>query len=262
MRSIAHILTVVLAAGAPAFAQPASQPSNPPAVTPQPGLPAAADLFERCITASGGEAKIRSITSRKITGLLKDVKTGRAVARLTLFRAAPDKSLTLRDVPGSGVTEVGFNGSVAWMKDPAGKVSILNESETTAQREASSFYGEVDYKTLYSEITTVEKLTFEGQPAYRVQYVSRSGGTGSLMFSDETGLVIGAITDRKASQGGSISVTAILSDFKDVDGVKYAHRVVQRVGANEVEITFDSVQHNPADLPSFDPPKPASPSGG
>ena len=60
-----------------------------------------------------------------------------------------------------------------------------------------------------------------------------------MYFDKDSGL----ITQREGMQQGMVTVTKI-SDYKEIDGVKIAHRNESSGGQMNPIITFSSVEHN------------------
>ena len=79
----------------------------------------------------------------------------------------------------------------------------------------------------------------------------KEGPAETVYFSKASGLIV----QTTAEQQG-MAVTSKVGDYKEVDGVKIAHKMVSEGGAMNITITFDSIEQNvDIDKSKFDIPE-------
>ena len=101
------------------------------------------------------------------------------------------------------------------------------------------------YSTLYPEaqiasLETVSDTTFEGSASYGVKVTTTWGETYHEFFDKESGLLVGT-TRAQASPMGNVEVVTVVSDWRDVEGLRVPFRSVQRTMGIEQVITVSSV---------------------
>lgn len=233
--------------------QPATQPAAQPETQPA-DLPAAESLFEAYIQAIGGREKIAAHHDRTLHGIYRVYSNGDTQI-LTLYTQAPDKMRAVLDAPALGSTIRCTNGQVAWGTNVSGTPFQLPEHESKEIMDSAFFAGEAAYKDRYESIKTVGTASFEGKPAYQVDFVTKTGLTGSVFFDVDSKLVVAR--QIKAADGKGDGTLVLVTGYKEFEGVLFPTKQQQRMGSVQnlsVEIEFRWIDVNTGNLPSFDPP--------
>lgn len=246
MHLFARIVPALLAAlllAAPATAQDAQD------------LPDAASLFEKHIEAIGGHDAIAKHHDRTLYGDYRVLETGE-VQLLTIYSEAPNRMRAELTAPAVGSTIRCTDGQTAWGVNTTGAPFELAGRDREELMDSANFKGEADYKNLYESYTTANKITVDGNSAWRVDVVSKSGLKGAVYFDVETGLVMARQifpTDVQANNDTLI----VVSDYKDFDGVllptKQRHLLGEKL-TPVIETEFRWIKINTGEMPEFDPP--------
>lgn len=234
----------------------AMQISPAPAGQPEAAadLPDAASLFEAYIEASGGMENHLGHKDRVMHGVYTFLSLDDTQI-LTIYAKSPNSLRAELESPGVGLTLRCTNGTIAWGTNVVGAPFELSEQATKELLDGAVFIGEAGYKDHYESITTVGSLVLDGRPAYRVDFVTKSGLAGSVYFDPETGLVAGRqLLPGENTRGGPL---VLVKDYQEFDGVLLPTFQRQLMGQDltpTVEVQIKWVEINTGKLPSFDPP--------
>ena len=203
-------------------------------------LPDGATVVRRFIEAVGGEAAVMKLTSRHAKGRLEVPAQG-VVGDLELYAKAPNLMTVTVDIPGMMTVRSGYDGTVGWTMNPMQGPAVLEGLSLQQMQQSADFYSVLYPKRLFKAIETVAAEDFEGTPCYRVKVTTIGGEEYFDFFNRETGLLMGSRRTRATAQG-DLETTALVSDWKPVDGVLLPHKNVQRVMGIEQVMTFTSIQ--------------------
>jgi hypothetical protein len=220
-------------------------------------LPAAREVLERSIAASGGRTVLEAAKALHFTGSFSMPLQGLQGA-VDAWQAHPGKSLVTVDVPGVGQIQSGSDGTVGWSKDPMQGARLLTGKELEQARATERLLQGLDLDELYATMDTVGGEDFEGRPAWKLHLVTKEGALEQDAWYDvESGRQLG-LSMQVESPMGRLPVTIIMADYKEFDGLTLPTRIVNRMTAMGTAIeqvtTIDTVSINPEALPSFDPP--------
>jgi hypothetical protein len=231
----------MLAAGAPiAAAQAATD------------LPAARTVIDRFVRAIGGREAVLKYKTRREVGTF-EVPSQNVSGSLEVLAGAPDRMLLRISLPGVGEIQNGFDGKVAWAINPMTGPMLLDGPVRDQTRMDADFYSELHDAKQYKTLETVERIEFEGVPAYKLRLVHLSGEDDVEYFAVDSGLLVGSVVTR-ASPMGSVQVTSILSDYKDFGGLRVATRLRQKLMGVEQVMTIVTVEFDTLDDAAFAPP--------
>ncbi len=235
-------------AGAPPA--PATAPTAQPAPSvPKDQLPSAESLFEKHIANIGGEAKVRAVTSRIMESTV-EILPARDLSRMTVYQKAPNILYAYLEQPGVLNLEVGFDGDIAWSRNIDGVVATMIGEERAAMKLSAAFYAEVDYKSLFTTIETVDLVDFGGKKCYKVRVVDHDGREAFRFFDQQLGLLLGQLSVIQTAQGPQEQTTAVLQ-YREFDGLLYAGATIQRRPGMDIVTTLRSVVTNPKDMPQL-----------
>lgn len=259
MLTLAHaaaVLTMLVPLGSAPESSTMGNPS--PTASGQPDaaeLPAAADLFEAHIAATGGLAAHQSHQNRVLNGIYRMLEEDETQI-IRVFTAAPDKFRAEIEAPALGTTIRGFNGDVAWGLNLSGKPFLLQEAREKAQiMDNAVFLGEAGYKERYATIATDSIAKIDGRDAYRVAFETITGIKGAVYFDVESKLLMAR--EVAAENNPALLTLVTVSDYREIEGVLMPMVQRQRLASQSqpaIEIEFRWVEVNVDELPSFDPP--------
>jgi hypothetical protein len=228
-----------------------SAPPQPQAAAAE-ALPAAQTIIDRHIAAVGGRDAIKALNSINIKGSLAIPANGMS-GTIEVFAARPNKTLAKTTLAGIGDISEGFDGTVAWSLSPMTGPMLVTGEELAQKAFDSQFDGALGIASRYESIKTLEKTTFEGRPAYKVELTRKNGGKDIDFYDAETGLKAGSIIERKNPMG-TISVTTSLTDYKKFGALLQPTVMKQSMTGVQMITTFTSVEYNTVDPSVFELP--------
>ncbi len=230
-----------------------TEAKSKPALEVAPELPPTpAELFEAYVRAMGGRARILRGNSYRAKGTLSVADQG-IEGELLVYMAAPNKTLTVLQMPGFGEVREGFDGEVGWSIDPMSGPRTKSGDELRDLERRSELHYALEFQKFYREMRTSGRRVFGKQDCYRVELKTLDDRDEVLYFSVESGLLVGreAMTPTVM---GDVRIVSHYEEYRKVDGLAHPVRVRQVQGASTSIISLDEVEENPAELPSFAPP--------
>jgi len=246
--------------------------------SPQETLPSAEALLARheaWLGAPEARARVRGLVLRGTIAVpgMEGALGGSGVPRFEELHlrgeageAGPVRVLQTSHWGSWGDQVQGTDGVVSWTTDPAFGVSVSEgEAQGPARRLWATFRG-APWDALYAGAKTVGTAERAGRAVVELALEPRGGGAGERWFlAPDTGeLVALGIGLPDPTSGGLLPMEYGFSEWKVVDGVRYAHRRVQRVLASadagtatmEIVYTVESAAHEAALAPERLAPPP------
>lgn len=195
-------------------------------------------VIDNYINALGGKENLRKVIDR--TTIMTSNINGHKIT-MTIYQKAPDKMQQIIDL-GAFKQNIFFDGSKGVM-EVEGKKLEVNGSEL----EKLKYESTLDLLTNLDSIGIKLKLdgidTVKGKDAYKIEMILPSGTKWIQYYNPQTGLKVKESKDITAPQGTYAQVT-YLSDYREVDGVKYPFSIKQEVGQQNIEFTVSTIQVN------------------
>jgi len=253
--SLACVLALALA-GCGGKSAPSTNPTAPAAAASGtvPAEPRTGEeVIEHALAAQGGRDAMAKITSLKQTGTLLIPQMG-AKGTIAIQAAPPRSSVTLIDIPGIGKIAQGVRDDIAWEMNPMTGSRIVTGAERALLLRESTFNADLIWKELFPKAELGGVVDFQGTPAYKVVLTAKEGDTQTRYFAKDTLLPIG-LEMTVESQMGKVPVVMKIADYRDVGGIKYAHKLVRNEGPVTLEIQIDKIEPNaPIDPSVFELP--------
>jgi Domain of unknown function (DUF4412)/Protein of unknown function (DUF620) len=213
-------------------------------------LPPAQQIVDRYVRAIGGRPAFARLASRH---MVAEMSMSGMTMQMETFTARPNKMVAVVSVSGMTITS-GYNGQVAWQNSPMTGPRVLSEGAELKQvLDNAQFDRSLDPSASSTSMTTVGERTVEGRACWDVKIVSTNGIESTNCFDKETWLLV-ATRSRQVSQQGEIEVDAVVSDYKEFDGVKIPTRMVSSMMGQQVVMTVKSVSHAPIPASRFELP--------
>jgi outer membrane lipoprotein-sorting protein len=218
------------------------------AATSAVGAATVEEIVASNLEARGGEENWLAVQTTKMAGTMR--MTGGAAGALevpfTVELKRPD-SIRL-EFTMQGMTAVqAFDGETGWAILPfLGKP----DPEEMAEDRLKELRNRADIDSVlvnYEEKGhTVELLGTEevdGTPAYKLR-VTRANGDVDTLYLDEEYFVEFKVESTREIQGNEINVSTVLGDYKEVDGLLFAHSMEMSYGGSEAQqvITFTKIE--------------------
>jgi len=209
---------------------------NPPSVD---------SILDKFIEAFGGKAAMEKIKSRTIKG---DLELMGSTSDWVLEAKAPNKQFSGFDNPTLGTVADGFDGTIAWSKNQSG-VRVKEGEELAKTKRDSEFYRYLNLRKQYPDLGYKGTDKVDGEEVHILESKPSASSTERFSFSTKSNLLIRQESEFEGPQG-KVGVTVRLTDFRPVDGIKYAHSLKFRIRAGEQELEFaikvKEVKHNEA----------------
>jgi len=239
---IAIIAMPCIAQEPPAKPEPkAPEPKAAEAATPEP-LPTIDQILDKMIENLGGKAALEKITSREVSGSF-EIPAFNVVGTLKAYAKAPNKNVSIADVPGFGIVQRGFDGTTAWEQEPTAGLREVTGPELSARKRDSDLHADLHMKDLFKKLTVKGKEKVGDKEAYLVEATPAEGNPEKLYFDVKSGLLIRHDAERESAQGSAL-IETYLGDYKEVDGVKVPCTMRQVNPAFEMTIKITEIKHN------------------
>ena len=196
-------------------------------------------VVENYLAAIGGRERLESLTDVEIDmkmsmqGMTIDAK---------MYQKAPDKFRMTISMGGNILNDQKYDGTVGKMSGMQGD-QVLEGKQLENLQAQSQFmrelkYGELGYKLQLKSIEMVN-----GKETYMVEIFHPWSGTGYDYYDIETGLRLREDKIEVGPDGEMVQIT-ILSDYKDVDGILYPHKLDMTIGPQQFSAAVENVSLN------------------
>jgi len=216
------------------------------------GLPVTAqdmsldDVLAKHYAALGGLDNLKGVNSATLKGNMTMGQGMEAPFTMRFLRPMMARlEFTMQGMTGIQA----YDGEVAWMVMPfLGKndPEEMADDQAKSMKEQADFDGPlVDWKAKGHQVELVGMEETEGTEAYKLQ-VNLSNGDVRYHFLDSESFITIKQEGKTEVQGNEVEFETILSDYKQVDGLWFAHSVESKPkGAPSGQvITIDSIELN------------------
>lgn len=204
-----------------------------------------AEILSEATAAAGGEAlkKVKSLEI-KTTGSIQS-PTGPMAVTVKVQLELPDKSRLEVDL-GTAVITSGFDGKAGWLESPQGTIEMPADLNSEVLRGIDLTGGVGLYKKGLSGKTEAKfggEKEVAGQKTWLVEWTGPSGIV--KLYFDATTKMLVAAKYRNTTMGGVFEEERRLSDFREVEGIKFPYRwVTYRDGTLFSDQTVTEVKVN------------------
>lgn len=216
--------------------QPAARPADA-----QPAL-TAEQVIERSIEATGGREAREKMTSTVARGTVELTAQGLR-STMEFYAKTPNKRLVITKAEGVGEFKQGYDGQVGWSDNPVQGLRELSGEELARLRREATFNPEIKWRDLYRKVELVGKDKVGERETYVVRLTPLEGKPLTRYYDAQTFLLLRQDLVQDTSQG-PMAVTAIMSDYRDVNGIKAPFRIEQQLPVGKVIIKMVEVQNN------------------
>jgi len=206
-------------------------------------------VLDNFITAKYGVAP--GVALDKKLKKIKDVTTKMTFAmqgqtiNITAYSKAPNKSASIISMGTMVVQKETFNGKTGKASGMQGSKDITEGDELEELKLKSTMHIETKHDALgfKSELQGIEPI--DGKDAYKLETTDPKGNKESVWFDVASGLKVKSMSVKDVEQmGGSVTAVTLMSDYRDVKGVKYAFKISQTVGPQAMDMEVNSVEVN------------------
>ena len=191
------------------------------------------DIFENHLNAIGGVEKLNSVKSITITAAVT-IPGAPFKPNAIIKEKFPNKSSMEMSVPNMGTLMTQkFNGEDGYIEQMGQKIPY-EDDQKTEQKEKKGLFEEIYLDDSVAQIVSLSPV--DGKDIYKVQIKENSfrfyeADTGLLIMTEET----------TVAMGNEIKTITKFSDYKEVDGVKYAFKREIITGPQTIVIEADQV---------------------
>ena len=208
--------------------------------------PTAEELVARNTEAKGGLAKIKAITSIRMTGRLQQGDFSATVGQEAKAPNLLRETFTIQNM-----TQIqAYDGSVGWQispfqgrKDP----ELLGEDDVRDLVEQADFYGPlIDYRQKGHTIEYAGRIVVDGDDVYRLKVTLKNGDIYFYDLDPDTYLEI-RIETQQFIRGSVRERVSEVGSYKLVNGVYYPFSVEtgpKRNPSARAKITYEKIEAN------------------
>ncbi|KAF0150312.1 MAG: processing peptidase [Ignavibacteria bacterium] len=198
----------------------------------------AEQVVAKYVDAIGGRTNLEKIQDEtlKMIGSMQGMNIN-----ITITRKAPNKMYQLVDF-GVGQQKTLFDGEKA-------KINAMGQEQevTGAQLEEMKVESTLNSYLYYDNLGVKLELggmeALNGKNSYKVNLVFPSGKKSVQYYDVKSGLLVKTSSSVESPQG-AMNISVEYADYKDVNGVKVAHKVIQGTPMGSIELTVTSVERN------------------
>tara|TARA_B100001109_G_scaffold117961_1_gene96156 strand:- start:697 stop:2829 length:2133 start_codon:yes stop_codon:yes gene_type:complete len=190
-------------------------------------------IFDKHLNAIGGIEKINSVTSISVTAAVT-IPGAPFKPNAILKEKAPNKSSMEMSVPNMGTLMTQkFNGEEGYIEQMGQKIPYEDEQKND-QKEKLGLFEETYLNADNCEIVSLSPI--DGKDVYKIKVKDNT----FRFYDSSTGLLIMTEETTKA-MGNDVTTTTKFSDYKEVDGVKFAFKTEIITGPQTIVIEADQV---------------------
>lgn len=218
--------------------------------------PSAEEVLDQHVKAIGGEAAAKKLKTRHIKATFEMPAMGMK-ADLEIISKAPDKLVSVFNIPNMGSIQEGYDGKVAWSKNPfGGGITEKSGAQLEQARAQADFYRDVEIKDRLTDLNHEGTKTVNGEECHVISGTDKSGNTERMFISKKDHLIKQIVSTIPDAAGTTMEATMRMSDYKKVDGLMVPHKIQMVEPAQAAFVmTFTSVKHNePVDDSKFAKP--------
>jgi outer membrane lipoprotein-sorting protein len=194
------------------------------------------EIVNKALAARGGVEKIKAVKSERVTGRISF--TGGMEGTFVLELKRPRKMHLEIDLGGQSAVRVYDGKSAGWMINPFAEnkdVQPMSEEDLKGISEESDFDGPlVDYQAKGSQIELIGKEQFDNKPVYRLKLTNKNGNVRFYVFDAST-FVLMKWEGIRRIEDKEFSWESLFSDYRDVQGLKYAFQIDQGSPGTEIK---------------------------
>lgn len=198
--------------------------------------PSLDEILARNIQAHGGKAALQKHKARVMKGTMEMNGTSSPVE---VYALAPNKVFTQTEITGMGTITEGFDGQIAWSKNPWEGLKIKSGDELLKAKRDADLQRPLRMKEVYPGLTVKGREKLGTNEVYVLEAKPTATSSETFYIDTKSGLTIRQRSTLNGS-AGEVRMTADLRSYKAVDGVQYPHEVDLLIlaGGQEMKMTL------------------------
>ena len=221
--------------------QPKPPPAEPMPEATEADTAKAKEILAAAVEAHGGLEKLQAVKNIvSEASVLANSPMGQMQAKAKSYYLYPDKLRQDLKLPQMDISQI-YDGSAAFVVTPMGIQPLppeaVNAFKNIISREPIWLLTRLLKNDIQVQYAGSEDV--QDKPAHILLVPEPSGEVLRLFISEETHYIV-KLASREAVQGIVANQETFLGDYREVDGVKIAHHVLQNVDgqlASEISVT-------------------------
>ena len=210
--------------------QPAPPPAEPMPEASEGDMAKAKEILAEAVEAYGGLEKLQAVKNIVLEGrITANSQMGQMQVEAKSYYVYPDKLRQDLKLPQMEITQI-YDGSTAFAVTPMGvqpfPPEAANSFKNTIAREPIWLLTHLLENDIQVQYAGNEEV--QDKSTHILLVPDTSGEVLRLFISEETHYIV-KFAYRQAAEGVVANHEEFLSDYRDVDGIKIAHRVLQNV---------------------------------
>jgi hypothetical protein len=207
--------------------------------------PTVDSILAKHLEGVGGKEAMDKFHSRRVQFKVESETFGNSEGEI--FAQTPDRQRSHIDLGAAGIIDEGFDGTVAWAKNPWQGLRVKTGDELAKVKRDAKFHHELSYKSTYPDLAYkgIEKVGDE--EAWLLESKPTASSKERFWFSTKTAL---SIRQESLYEGpdGAVKVNAYPQDYRTIDGLKYPGALKLKISSASQDIEFTlkflGVKHN------------------
>ena len=198
----------------------------------------AKEVIEKYLNSIGGRDALAKVEDR--TTIMRGTAMGQSITMI-VKQKAPNK---MRQEVKAGAME-----QVMIFDGQKGSMTAMNQKMEVKDKELEALKIEANMDFMLDPESYGIKLFYEGtekvdeKDADKIKMVLPSGLRWFAYFDSETGTKLKEEKELQ-TQMGLMNQTLTFSDYKEIESVKYPHKIVQSVAGQTIDVTVSSIKVN------------------
>lgn len=217
-------------------------------IKPVPAGVTAKSVIDNYIVAKYGVAKGKALDKKlkaiKDITVKMDASIQGQTISVTRYQKAPNKFANNMAMGTMVIQKQTFNGTIGKQSGMQGSKDITGDELDDLKLSSILFLDtKYDENGITYELIGVEPIN--GKDAYKMIQTKPNGETETEWYDVASGLLVKQLSVQKNEElGESITIVAELSDYKEVNGIKFAHKTKQSFGPQALDMVVTAVEIN------------------
>ncbi len=220
-----------------------ANPTEAPSFLTMPEGVTAADVVNNYLTAIGGVDKLQKLTATQ-TIMQAEMAGLPAPITVTVAKKVPGYYVEIQEIPNMFKQKRLYAKGKGYAESPQGNSEIEDEEELAElERSASVIVDELDYLNEGYTVVLEGENILDGKAVYQLLVTTPSGDKKREYYDVTSGLKIREDQEMESPQG-PITLTTIISSYREINGIKYPEEMLQDLGPQKLKITLMDVKTN------------------
>ena len=209
------------------------------------------EVIEKSIVASGGREALAKVTSRATTGTMTvSTPGGDITGTIEVLNQAPNKSQTVITLDlsamGAGKMTIDqrFDGTNGYATNSMQGETPVTSGQLDTWRNAIFPSPFLDYKARGTKVELTGKEKLEDKDVYALVITPAKGPTTRVWMDATTYQPVKTVTSVETAEVGTFEQTTLMSDFREVDGLKLPFKLVGSSPIQTFTVVVTKVEHN------------------